>query len=614
MTTRFAPLTGSGGRREIGAGTVLGDRWIVDRVPTEGFPGYTRGNAGEVLADPVSPLGWTFGWESGFVLGCRDGFVAMGVFDADEYTAHQPESFGLFGGYFYNSLTQARLFGVRSGAGWQAIDNAYFDDPSAVPPYKEAPWHTSPRHTEMLTKTMGWIATTPNVPEIEKQKVEAKALRDSRPDLASQTTAQLVGRARSIQRHLVAMFGQHVFASLGASVGPGILSALTTEIDPSMVTKLLSGLGDVDSAAIANTVWDLSRTVRASAELTALFDGAGDVRAAGDVRGVNDASDAILDQARASGSADAAALTAAVDAFMYEHGSRGPNEWDMYSPSYETKPALLISAINRLRRNDDAADPRAGEARGAAEREAVAAELAEMFAGNAEAEGGLVTGLGSARVFMVARERCKTNNIRALHEIRMCFDELGRRCAGAGQLQHAKQIYMLKEDELDAFVNDPSSFRSTLSEREADYFELYKLEPPYIVDVAATPLSAWARKADAVATKVAVGDVLKGVAGSPGKVTGVAKVLLSVDDPTELDAGDILVAPNTDPAWTPLFLAAGAVVVNVGAVGTHAVIVSRELGIPCVPSISDATKRIPTGAVITVNGHEGTVTIVSLPS
>ena len=74
---------------------MLGDRWITDRVPTERFPHYTRANAGEVLADPVTPLGWTFGWESGIVLGCRDGFVSYGVFDADEY-GDPPETFGLF--------------------------------------------------------------------------------------------------------------------------------------------------------------------------------------------------------------------------------------------------------------------------------------------------------------------------------------------------------------------------------------------------------------------------------------------------------------------------------------------------------------------------------------
>ena len=74
-----------------------------------------------------------------------------------------------------------------------------------------------------------------------------------------------------------------------------------------------------------------------------------------------------------------------------------------------------------------------------------------------------------------------------------------------------------------------------------------------------------------------------------------------------------MVTQNTDPSWTPLFLAAGAVVVNIGAQGSHASIVSRELGIPCVASVTDATMRIPDGATITVDGAAGTVTIVALP-
>ncbi len=578
---------------------MLGDRYITDRTPTTRFPGYTRGNAGEVLSDPVSPLGWSFGWENGVVLGCRDGFVNMGVFDADEYDAERPETFGLFGGYFYNSLTQSRLFGVRSGAGWQAVDNAYFDDPSAVPAYVEQDWHTSPRHTEKLTKTMGWIMSTTSVPAIDRQKVDAKALRDSRPDLSTQSLVQLIGRARSIQPHMVAMFAQHVVASLGASVGPGILAALTADVDPSMVTKLLSGIHGVDSAEIATAIWRLSRLARASASVSTMFD---------------DGQSGLNGRLRAStDDEEVRAFVLAVDEFQYLHGARGPNEWDLYSRSYETNPELLFSAIDRLRGNDDAADPVVGEARVAAERFRLTAELETMFAGNAEALGGLNIGLNSAAVFMAARERCKTNNIRALHEIRMCFDEIGRRMVDLGYLTDARQMYMLTDEEVESFIENPAQFGAVLVERELDYLALYELEPPYIVDVAAEPLSSWARKGAVAAVPVAVGDVLRGVAGSPGVATGVAKVLVSVEDLEHIGPGDILIAPNTDPSWTPLFLAVSAVVVNVGAVGTHAVIVSRELGIPCVPSIADATRRIPTGATISVNGHEGTVTILALP-
>ena len=66
----------------------------------------------------------------------------------------------------------------------------------------------------------------------------------------------------------------------------------------------------------------------------------------------------------------------------------------------------------------------------------------------------------------------------------------------------------------------------------------------------------------------------------------------------------------TDPAWTPLFVAAGAVVVDVGAALSHAIIVSRELGIPCVVSATDATRKISDGAMIEVNGDTGVVTIL----
>jgi pyruvate,water dikinase len=72
----------------------------------------------------------------------------------------------------------------------------------------------------------------------------------------------------------------------------------------------------------------------------------------------------------------------------------------------------------------------------------------------------------------------------------------------------------------------------------------------------------------------------------------------------------VLIAPQTDPAWTPLFVPAAAVVVNVGATITHAVIVCRELGLPCAVSVGDATLRIPDGAMVEVDGTAGTVTLL----
>ena len=88
---------------------------------------------------------------------------------------------------------------------------------------------------------------------------------------------------------------------------------------------------------------------------------------------------------------------------------------------------------------------------------------------------------------------------------------------------------------------------------------------------------------------------------------------LDAADPVDLEPGDVLVAPMTDPAWTPLFVPAGGVVVDVGAPLSHAIIVSRELGIPCVVSATHATKRIVDGATVEVNGDTGVVTVIEVP-
>jgi len=572
---------------------MLGEKWIIDRTPTAKFANYTRGNAADVLADPVSPLGWSLCWEKGVVLGCRDGFVSFGVFDADEYGT-PPETFGLFGGYFYNSLTQARLMGVRMpGATPEAIDAAYFDNTPDVPPYKHEPWHDSPKHEAKLAETMAYVMGGETYQPIEDQKKLAAKIRAERPDLSKLTDAQLVARAREIGALLVPMFESHVWASLGASLGPGAVGAITAAIGRAEDgVKLIGSVGDVDSALIAIDLWDLSRMIRNSPELTAAFDAGADAWEA-KVKGTE--------------------FEKALDGFKLRHGGRGPNEWDPAAASYETSPRLVFAQLDRLRRQSDSADPRAAAKRNGAERERIFKEISEAISGDAETAGMFAAGYKSAATWQQLRERCKTNNIAAVHEVRMAIRELGRRAAAAGHIASQEQIFMLLETELDDFVANPAAYKSKLAEREADHKELATLIPPFIVNGTVPPLNQWKKRGQIDVEPVKAGDVLAGTACAAGTYTGKARIVLDPFDPSGLDAGDILVTLNTDPSWTPLFLAAGAVITDIGAMGSHASIVSRELGIPCVASVTNATLRIPDGATITVDGAAGTVTIVSLP-
>ena len=115
----------------------------------------------------------------------------------------------------------------------------------------------------------------------------------------------------------------------------------------------------------------------------------------------------------------------------------------------------------------------------------------------------------------------------------------------------------------------------------------------------------WLRSASGV-----VGDCLTGIAGSPGIVEGAARVVLNVDQLTEIRDGEILVAPFTSTSWTPAFVKIAATVTDAGGVMCHAAIIAREYALPAVLGTGAATKQIATGDVIRVNGNEGTVTVL----
>lgn len=110
-----------------------------------------------------------------------------------------------------------------------------------------------------------------------------------------------------------------------------------------------------------------------------------------------------------------------------------------------------------------------------------------------------------------------------------------------------------------------------------------------------------------LATASAPDGALTGVGAAPGRFTGPARV---VDDPrgAHVEPGEVLVVSTTDPGWTPLFLTAGALVTETGAVMAHGPTVAREYGIPAVICVPDATRRITTGQIVTVDGAAGTVT------
>lgn len=578
------------------------DRWFTDYEPSERWPHYTRANAGEVMALPVSPLCQKFTWDDGIIHGAAEGSCRAGLYEPEEYDPVLPEVFGFFGGYFYLNMSNIRMQGVRNPlVTVEQLDLAFFGDHPDVPPYVEHPDDLKPHLGPKIEAHTGWIMTRTEWPELMDDQAEVNEFRANRPDLVTLSDAELLDRARSTLPDLVWGFNEHYMASSSSGVAPGILGVIAEALgDPTIPMRLIAGMGDVDSAAPSYAIWRMSRNVRGSDELTAAFDA-----------GI----DGLLDRLAASGSADATTFLGDWSAFALEYGSRGPNEWEISAETWETKPELALALIDSVRHQSDDESPHNRADKVAAEREALTAETRTKLAeiGNDELSGMFEAAMVAAN-FMIYRERAKTNIIKTVHEGRMVFRELGRRHADAGNIGDPFHIFMLISSELDAFVADPTSFADTLATRKADWEKLAALDPPFIIaDGNVPPLPEWPRKGGGQETVSGQGDILAGVAGSPGVVQGRARIILDPSDPRALEPGDIMIAPNTDPGWTPLFMTAGGVVVNVGGQISHAIIVSRELGLPCVVSVEGATEKIPDGAIIEVDGNNGQVTVKELP-
>ena len=570
--------------------------WFGDSTLEDRFPAWTRGNAADVFPEPFSPLAQSLVLRQGMCRGLRDGYISIGALDYDEFVDPEtPELFKVFGGYPYNPLSMTRVLGARMpGASPEMIDKAFFDERDEVPPYEHQPWHDSPAHEARLAASMGWAMSTDSLPELDSDKALAQTLREQRPNLGELTDAALIARTRSMVPYVQQTFENAMRISSLSPLGTGAVGAVCEGLgDATLSIRLLAGI-EVDSAAPSHAMWELGRSARNSAFVDAAFEAG---------------SDDVLDRLRASDDPAAAAFLAEFEQFLFDHGSRAQNEYDLRSASWEVSPRIALAAINLMRKSDESLSPAARRAISVIERDRILAEVRPRIAGDAETAGMFEAGLRSAQIFLAGRERAKTNAVRVINEMRMALREFGRRLVAAGVIAEVEQIFMLTDAELDQIRFDPEAFRPVVTQRWAQYRTLFDYEPVFVVNGRVPLLSEMTRRSDKHLAKAVSGAVLHGAAGSGGVATGRARIVLDAADPEGLEPGDVLIAPQTDPSWVPLFVPAAAVVVNVGAMGSHAMIVSRELGIPCVASVVDATDIIPDGAMVTVDGNAGTVTI-----
>jgi pyruvate,water dikinase len=313
-----------------------------------------------------------------------------------------------------------------------------------------------------------------------------------------------------------------------------------------------------------------------------------------------------VERVRALGTDEATSFLEAFDDFLDRFGHRGPNEVELASSTWGTAPDTALAVVERLRLTAAAADPevaarRLGEERRAARERLLHAVLPPL---RPVVRRMLDTGArGTAR-----REQAKGTLVLGIHGLRVALVTAADRLVAAGSLPDRTALFMATVDELSTLLSDPESLRDELADRRARYEDLDARVPPFSFVGRIPPPATWPLRSARLAGQRPLS--YSGIGVSGGIARGRARVVIDPSDPRGIEPGEVLVAPLTDPAWTPLFLAAAAVVVDVGAMQSHAAIVARELGVPAVVSVEGASGSIADGDLLEVDGNRGLVTVL----
>ncbi len=298
-----------------------------------------------------------------------------------------------------------------------------------------------------------------------------------------------------------------------------------------------------------------------------------------------------------------AEFLSAWDAFLATFGARGPLEMDVASPRYADDPSLALRQMSFMSMDDERFDPEVTHKR----------QVKERFRAYDE----LMTRSGWLRrallrrahriidLFAGTRDTPKHHIVLFNYALRKRALIEGKRLVGEGRLDAAEDIFDLTFRDLESANLDPSLDLRELREERTRFLRILEAqvtEFPQVIDSRGRILRPAPREERP--------GELSGMAVSPGVVTGPVKVL---HDPHSkpVNKGDVLVAYTTDPGWTPLFVNAAAVVLEVGGVLQHGAVIAREYGKPCVVGIDRVMTKLHDGQRVEVDGTAGVLRLLS---
>jgi phosphohistidine swiveling domain-containing protein len=545
------------------------------------YPLYSNGNISEVLPGCITPLSWD---HTGTIIehAFQSQLEALGAVRPEP---NLPRALGFF---FHRPYVNVSLLMEAASKTPGMTPDTVREEFIGKTSHTARAWTMSdfmPHRWPRLVRVAGVVlARARSLPKDMKacmRTAEADAARVTDPWLADAPDQALLELVR-MSHELAAPSVAHVWASTLASVAFAQLRRATArwldDRSGALASSLVAGIENLPSAKPALALHALSEKIAAAEPLARVFQS---------VCSDADALDALREHP----------LHVELEEFLRNYGHRAVAEAELQRPCWREDPLQVVALVrNNLRPGAmRAVDARARQRRA---RKAAMAQVRTLIWWKRRRLTALTR---RARNGLFNRETMKDLAIRRLDRSRLVYRELNRRLLARGLTATPDDIFFLTWSEVHALTTGTrrkEDIGRVIEARKRDYRWSRQVDVPKLQN--GTP-----RILDP--SEVPAGEELEGLGVSPGRITGVARIVSDPRSRAYIEPGEILVAPVTDVAWTPLFAQAAGLVVEVGGLLSHGSIVAREYGMPAVVGVAGATKTFRTGDRITLDGTAGRV-------
>ena len=541
-----------------------GKLWLLQSRPVTTIPPrWTRDESAERFPNVITPLTWDF-VESGFHRSLNHSFGLLG------FPHFSGKWFSKFGHYIYGNQNAVELYAKRAPFAVRSLDELR----GVIP---------------VLRQQFEWVQDLPIAWTRDLDHYLVTLGRLQAEPLETQSPVEIWRHVLEVNEHGAQYFLPNIAISIAQNtiyrLLHGLIKLATDPAGADVLFDHLMAWCETKTGQINKELFELARMARLNPALADLIEG-------------NSSSEIM----KSGGLIAFPDFEARFERFLRDHGHREV-DFDAYVATWCEAPWIVLDNVRLILGTP--MDRRPAEQERELKIRAQQAEV-KLFADlPADLHFFFHELLRLARTYTGLDDLEHYQTTRLTPALRRGLRVLGQHLVAREVLVEPMDVFFAHQEQMEQALtlDSPDGYKTLAAqvrEQKAAYFGDKARKPEWVLG-----------ESEPVAGEsAAAGDVLTGLAGSPGMVEGTVFVVLTPDDFARFPAGSVLVARTTNPTWTPLFYSAAAVVTESGGPLSHGAVTAREMGIPAVMSVRDSLTRLQNGQKVRVDGSAGRVELL----